>query len=74
MCAATTGDGVLATEAARPCRDYGFARLSFDRLVSIIRLESLSARRVADKNGMTVWKEVTRVSLSHRVYSIARGG
>jgi ribosomal-protein-alanine N-acetyltransferase len=64
----------LATEAARACRDYGFACLPFDRLVSIIRLENLSSRRIADKNSMTVWKEVTRVSLSHWVYSIARGG
>jgi RimJ/RimL family protein N-acetyltransferase len=64
----------LATEAARACRDYGFARLPFDRLVSIIRLENLSSRRIADKNSMTVWKEVTRLSLSHWVYSIGRGG
>jgi [ribosomal protein S5]-alanine N-acetyltransferase len=62
----------LATEAARACRDFGFARISVDRLVSIIRPKNPS-RRVAEKNGITVWKEVTRVGLSHLVYSIGRG-
>jgi ribosomal-protein-alanine N-acetyltransferase len=60
----------LATEAARACRDFGFARLPVDHLISLIRPENISSRRVAVKNGMTVWKEVIRVGLSHLVYSI----
>ncbi|HXC43015.1 MAG TPA: GNAT family N-acetyltransferase [Candidatus Dormibacteraeota bacterium] len=62
----------FATEAARACRDYGFAHLSVERLVSIIRPENLASRRVAEKNGMTIWKEVTRVDLPHLVYAIRR--
>ncbi|MGA9073705.1 MAG: GNAT family N-acetyltransferase [Candidatus Sulfotelmatobacter sp.] len=62
----------LATEAARACRDFGFARLPVDRLVSIIRPENLPSRRVAEKNGMTVWKEVVRVGFPHEVYSIRK--
>jgi RimJ/RimL family protein N-acetyltransferase len=62
----------LATEAARACRDFGFARLPVDRLVSIIRPENLPSRRVAEKNGMTVWKEVVRVGFPHVVYSIRK--
>jgi [ribosomal protein S5]-alanine N-acetyltransferase len=62
----------FATEAARACRDFGFARLPVDRLVSIIRPENLPSRRVAEKIGMTVWKEVTRANLPHLVYSLAR--
>jgi ribosomal-protein-alanine N-acetyltransferase len=62
----------LATEAARACRDFGFARLSVERLISIIRPENVPSRRVAEKNGMTIWKEVTRVGLPHLVYSIRR--
>jgi RimJ/RimL family protein N-acetyltransferase len=62
----------LATEAAHACRAFGFAHLPVDRLVSIIRPENLPSRRVAEKNGMTVWKEVIRASLQHLVYSIRR--
>jgi ribosomal-protein-alanine N-acetyltransferase len=62
----------LATEAARACRDYGFAHLPVDRLVSIIRPENLASRRVAEKNGMVIWKEVARVNLPHLVYTIRR--
>jgi ribosomal-protein-alanine N-acetyltransferase len=61
-----------ASEAARACRDFGFANLEVDRLISLIRPENLASRRVAEKNGMTVWKEVTRVDLLHYVYAIKR--
>jgi [ribosomal protein S5]-alanine N-acetyltransferase len=62
----------LATEAARACRDLGFARYPVDRLVSIIRPENTPSRRVAEKNGMTVWKEVARSGIPHLVYCIRR--
>ena len=62
----------FATEAARACRDYGFAHLDVSRLVSIIRPENLASRRVAEKNGMVFWKDVTRVDLPHVVYAIRR--
>ena len=62
----------FATEAACACRDYGFAQLGVSRLVSIIRPENLASRRVAEKNGMTIWKEVTRVNLPHLVYAVPR--
>ena len=61
-----------ATEAARACRDHGFARLAVDRLVSIIRLENLPSRRVAERIGMTPWKQVIRAGFSHCVYSVER--
>ena len=62
----------LATEAARACREYGFSRLSVERLISLIRPENLPSRCVAEKNGMTVWKEVMRVGWPHLVYAIRR--
>ena len=62
----------LATEAARACRDYGFARLRAERLISLICPENLPSRRVAEKNGMTVWKEVMWHNVSHLVYTIRR--
>lgn len=65
------GEG-LATEAARACRDLGFAGLPVDHLISLIHRENIPSRRVAEKNGMTLWKEVIRVGLPHVVYSIRR--
>jgi [ribosomal protein S5]-alanine N-acetyltransferase len=61
-----------ASEAARACRDFGFANLKVDRLISLIRPENMQSRRVAEKNGMTIWKEVTRANLLHYVYAIKR--
>lgn len=63
----------LAPEAARACRDYGFARLPVERIISLIRPENLPSRRVAEKNGMTVWKEIVWRGLPHLVYAIRRG-
>jgi [ribosomal protein S5]-alanine N-acetyltransferase len=62
----------LATEAAIACRDWAFAHLKTERLISLIRPENLPSRRVAERNGMTVWKKVTWRGLSHYVYSIEK--
>ena len=62
----------FATEAARACRDFGFARLPVERLVSILRPGNLPSRRVAEKNGMVLWKEIVKAGLSQVVYSISR--
>jgi len=61
----------LATEAAIACRDWAFVHLKADRLISLIRPENLPSRRVAERNGMTIWKEVNWRGLQHFVYSIA---
>jgi RimJ/RimL family protein N-acetyltransferase len=62
----------FATEAARACRDYGFDSLPVERLISLIRPQNLPSCRVAEKNGMTIWKEVIRKGLSYLVYAIRR--
>src|SRR5207253_52013 len=62
----------LATEAARACRDYGFEHLNAEFLTSLIRPENLASRRVAERNGMKVWKQVMRVGLVHAVYRLTR--
>lgn len=41
-----------ATEAARACMNFAFARLGAARVVSMIRPENLQSRRVAEKNGL----------------------
>jgi RimJ/RimL family protein N-acetyltransferase len=62
----------LATEAARAVRDYGFANLKVDRLISLIRPENAPSRRVAERNGMKLWKEVLWHDLPHCVYAVQR--
>jgi len=62
----------LATEAARACRDYGFTQLKMGFLISLIRPENIASGRVAEHNGMTVWKETTRQGRLHRVYRVTR--
>ena len=62
-----------APEAARACRDYGFSRLGADRLISLIRPENLPSRRVAEKVGLTLWKQVMWRDFPHCVYMIPKG-
>lgn len=62
----------LAPEAAAACRDYGFARLNVERLISLIRPANLPSRRVAEKIGLRLWKEVMWRELPHCVYVIRR--
>jgi [ribosomal protein S5]-alanine N-acetyltransferase len=63
----------LAPEAARACRDYGFEQLRAERLISLIRPENWPSRRVAEKVGLSWWKEVMWRDLLHCVYVIRRG-
>jgi ribosomal-protein-alanine N-acetyltransferase len=63
----------LATEAARAVRDHGFA-LGYRRLVSIIDPQNLASRRVAEKAGLTLEKEVWKSNKKVCVYSTSNGG
>ena len=47
----------LATEAARAVRDYAFAVLKLERVISLIHPDNHASRRVTEKNGMTLEKE-----------------
>ena len=59
-----------ATEAARACREYGFAKLGRSRLISLIRPENVPSRRVAERNGMVIEKETIFHDLLHLVYVV----
>jgi RimJ/RimL family protein N-acetyltransferase len=48
----------LATEAAAAVLRDGFERLGFSRLISIIYRENVASRRVAEKIGLRLWREV----------------
>jgi ribosomal-protein-alanine N-acetyltransferase len=62
----------LATEAARACRDYAFTRLAVPFVISLIRPENIPSCRVAERNGMTIWKQTMHANLAHFVYRISR--
>lgn len=59
-----------ATEAARSVRDYAFAALGCDHIISIIRPENLPSRRVAEKNGLRVDRTVFWRGYDHCIYRI----
>jgi RimJ/RimL family protein N-acetyltransferase len=58
------------TEAARAVRDHGFADLKLPRVISLIHPENIPSRRVAEKNGMNVEKEITFRGFPTLVYAI----
>jgi [ribosomal protein S5]-alanine N-acetyltransferase len=62
----------FATEAAQACRDWAFTHLRTGFLISLIRPENIASWRVAERNGMTVWKRVVRAGLPDEVYRIDR--
>lgn len=63
----------LATEAATACRDYGFDSLGLDRLVSLIDPANLASRRVAEKVGMELEKQVEKWGKTICVYAAGKG-
>ena len=63
----------LATEAARAARDHGFDTLGYERLVSLIDPGNLASRRVAEKVGLTLEKEVEKWGKRICVYAIRKG-
>lgn len=54
---AAWGNG-LATEAARAVLEWGFEQGRLGRVVAVIHPENLASRRVAEKCGLTFWKEI----------------
>src|SRR6476646_1404592 len=62
----------LITEAARAVRDHAFADLKLPRVISLIHPENTPSRRVAEKNGMKVEKEITFRGFPTLVYATIR--
>jgi [ribosomal protein S5]-alanine N-acetyltransferase len=69
------GQGI-ATEAAAAWRDRCLGPLGMQHVVSLIRPENTPSRRVAEKIGMTVWKETIHGSIGwpHLVYRVSATG
>jgi [ribosomal protein S5]-alanine N-acetyltransferase len=67
----------IATEAAVACRDWAFATLDIDHMISLILPENAPSRGVAEHLGMVVWKDVPWGSQQprlHHVYRLDRPG
>ena len=61
----------LITEAARAVRDHGFHDRKLSRVISLIHPENIPSRRVAEKNGMAVEKQITFRGFPTLVYAMA---
>jgi len=62
----------FATEAALACRDYAFERLRYRRVISLIDPGNIASRRVAEKLGMHVEKQVEKWNKQVVVYALER--
>lgn len=65
------GEGI-APEAGAASRDWAFANLDVDHLISLVRPENAPSCRVAEKLGMRVDREVHRAGYRHHVFRIDR--
>ena len=64
----------IATEAAGASRDWVFATLDVDHVISLIMPENVPSRGVAEKLGMTLWKDVVWGSLDPRLHRVPPAG
>ena len=62
----------IASEAGAAARDWAFANLDVDHLISLVRPENAASARVAEKIGMRVERDVDFHGLPHRVWRIDR--
>jgi RimJ/RimL family protein N-acetyltransferase len=65
------GNG-YATEAARACMGLAFQSFGADKVISLIRPENVPSRRVAERNGMKLERQVVHYGLPHLVYAMSR--
>lgn len=63
----------FAAEAARGCMDYARTKLDRSRIISMVRPENLASRRVAERNGLKIEKEISWRGYQHYVYSTELG-
>jgi [ribosomal protein S5]-alanine N-acetyltransferase len=63
-----------ATEAAKACMDWAFANAGVDHVISLIRPQNVPSRRVAERNGMRVARQVLWKDLLHDIWRKDRQG
>jgi RimJ/RimL family protein N-acetyltransferase len=62
----------LITEAGRAVRDYAFIDLKLPGVISLVHPGNIPSRRVAEKIGMTVAKQITFRGFPTNVFSLSR--
>jgi len=62
----------LGTEAIKACRDFGFGKLGFERLISIVDPRNIASIRVAEKTGMKLEKESAFQGSPLHIYGMSR--
>ena len=62
----------LITEAACAVRDHAFVDLKLLRVISLVHPNNVPSRRVAEKIGMTVEKQITFRGFPTNVFSLSR--
>ncbi len=63
-----------ATEAARAALEYGFRELRPERIIALVRPVNVPSRRVAERLGMKVDRQVTWRDLPHDVFAVSGEG
>ena len=53
-------------------RDYAFVDLKLPRVISLVHPDNIPSRRVAEKIGMTVEKQITFRGFPTNVFSMSR--
>ena len=61
-----------ATEAARACMGLTFQSFGARKVISLIRPENIPSRRVAERNGMKIERQIMHWGLPHLVYAMRR--
>lgn len=62
----------IATEAGAACREWAFATLDIDHLISLVQPANVASCRVAEKLGFTVAREVDFEAINHHLYWLNR--
>ena len=62
----------FGTEAARAVCNYAFNTLQFNEIISCIEKENIPSIRVAEKNGMTYWKDGLLFGKQCQIYRIRK--
>lgn len=61
-----------APEAAKACIAFAFENANVDHVISLIRPENVASRRVAEKNGLRIVRQIMWKGLLHDVWSISK--
>lgn len=61
-----------ATEAAKACIEYAFRNAGVDHVISLIRPENVPSRRVAERNGLKIVRQVVWKEILHDVWELRK--